>query len=109
MVVGTTLMKLTGAAYYSPSFGRGGNAAVFGCEALIVSSGASLDIDVEHKNVEDTTWASKGSFTTISAVGVSTKDLSGLKEQIRFKYVVNGATATDAVHFNMLAPAWRPY
>ena len=107
MVIGITLFKNT-TAYFSPTFGRGGLAAVFSCEALL-GTAFTLDIDVEHKHAEDTTFTTLGSFTQIAAEGVGTKNLTGIKEQVRFKYTVGGATASSFVHFNMLAPAWRPY
>ena len=109
MVIGQTLMKLAGTAYYSPTFGRGGLAAVFACEVFQVSSSGTLDIDVEHKNAEDTSFTTLGSFTQFSLAGVDTKDLTGIKEQVRFKCTIGGTQVYSAVHFNMLAPSWRPY
>jgi len=107
MLIGTLLMKHA-SAYYSPTFGRGGLAAVFSCEVLLGTT-FTLDIDIEHKNAEDTTFTLLGSFTQFAAAGVDIKNLTGIKEQVRFKYTVGGATASSFVHFNMLAPAWRPY
>jgi hypothetical protein len=110
MIIGTMLMKMNGLACYSPTFGRGGNAAVFTCEVLDISgSSPTLDIDVEHKNVEDTAWTSLVAFSQITSVGLKTAEDTGVKEQLRFKYPVGGTPATNAVYFNMLAPVWRPY
>ncbi len=110
VVIGMTLMKLAGTAYYSPTFGRGGLSAVFACQAFqVAGTSPTLDIDVEHKNAEDTAFVSLGSFSTFSAADVKTLSLTGIKEQVRFKYVVGGSEAWASVHFNMLAPAWRPY
>jgi len=108
MVVGETLMKLSGSDYFSPQFNRGGNAAIFSCECLQITA-SGFDIDVEHKNSEDTSWGLAGSFSTITMPGVTFEPISALKEQIRFKYTVTGSNAYDAVCFNMLAPSWRPY
>lgn len=110
MVIGTTLMKLNGDAYFSPSFGRGGLAAVFSCEVFqVAGSSPTLDIEVQHKNAEDTSFALLGSFAQFTAADLKTLSVGAIKEQIRFKYTVGGGAATAAVHFNMLAPAWRPY
>jgi len=109
MVVGTTLMKLAGTAYYSPQFNRGGNAATFYCDVLQLGSSPTLDIDVEHKNSEDTSWTTLASFTSITTTGVKNVDGSAIMEQLRFKYTVTGAQVYSSVHFNMLAPTWRPY
>ena len=108
MVVGITLLK-NAAIYYSPQFNRGGNAAMFQCECLMVGTNGTILVDVEHKNAEDTSWTTARSIGTISAPGVSDVAVSALKEQIRFAYTVGGTQAYSFVHFNMLAPAWRPY
>lgn len=107
MVIGTTLLRNGGATYFSPVFFRGGQAAVFSVE-LLVLTGTSFTIVVQHKNMADTAWTSAGTFGALVAIGIETLDLSGLKEQIRFTYVVVGPNNYDAAHFNMLAPAWRP-
>jgi hypothetical protein len=110
MIVGMILMKMAGLPYYSPTFARGGLAAVFSCQVFQVSgTSPTLDIDVEHKNIEDTSFVSAGTFTQFTAAGVDIKSLGSIKEQVRFKYVVGGTETYAAVHFNMLAPAWRPY
>ena len=109
MVIGITLMKMSGLPYYSPQFPRGGNAALFACEGLQFSSGGTLDIDVEHKNESDTSWGLLGSFAQITTAVVEKEDASAIKELLRFKYTIGGSQVYSAVHFNMLAPSWRPY
>ncbi len=109
MVVGTTLMvSTTGAAYYSPTFPRGGEAALFSVEVTQVHM-VTFTVDVEHRNEEDTAWTSAGAFTGVTAVGVSTKDVTGIKELLRLKYTVAGSAGSSMVHFIMPEPAWRPY
>lgn len=109
MVIGMTLMKLAGTAYYSPIFGRGGQGALFACEVFqVVGTSPTLVITVEHKNTEDVNFAILGTFDTLTAAGLGTKDLTGIKEQVRFKYVIGGTESYAAFHFIMLAPAWRP-
>ena len=108
MVVGITLLK-SATSYYSPTFGRGGLGAIFSCEVLMVGTSGTLDIDVEHKNAEDTTFSPLGVFTQFTAAGVDIKNLTGIKEQVRFKFTIGGTQAYSFVHFNMLSPAWRPY
>jgi hypothetical protein len=108
MTTGFNLLVMGGTALYSPSFGRGGEAALFSVETLAKIGSPSLAIDVEHKNTEDTTWTSAGTFTAITTLTVSTADISGLKEEIRIKFTMTG---TDGDAFNLLipSPAWRPY
>lgn len=109
MVVGFTLMKLDGNPYYSPQFNRGGNAAQFSAQILAITADGEIDIDVEHKNADDTSWSLLVSFATASVVSLITADSGGIKEQLRFKYTVDGTHEYDAVHLQMLAPTWRPY
>ena len=108
MTTGFNLFVMGGTALYSPSFPRGGEAALFSAETLAKIGAPSLTIDVEHKNFDDTTWTSAGTFSAITSLTVSTKDLSGLKEEIRLKFTMTG---TDGDAFNLLIPepAWRPY
>ena len=103
MTTGFNLLVMGGTALYSPSFPRGGEAALFSVEVLAKIGTPSLAIDMD-----ETTWASAGAFTAITALGVATKDLSSLKEEIRIKFTMSG---TDGHAFNLLvpAPAWRPY
>jgi hypothetical protein len=108
MTTGFWTFVAGGTALYSPPFGRGGEAALFSVETLAKIGSPSLAIDVEHKNTEDTTWSSAGTFTAITTLAVSTADISGLKEEVRLKLTMTG---TDGDAFNLLipAPAWRPY
>ena len=81
---------------------------MFSVETLAKIGSPSLAIDVEHKNTEDTSWTSAGTFTSVTTIGVFSQDISGLKEEIRIKFTMTG---TDGDAFNVLfpAPAWRPY
>ena len=61
-------------------------------------------------NSEDTTWSSAGVFGTIGSTGEKALDVTGLKEILRYKFkFLTTTTATDAVHFFMQAPSWRPF
>ena len=109
MIVGTQLTVMGGSPFYSPSFGRGGEAALFSLEVTHkMGTSPSLGVTIDHKNAEDTSWSAAGAFTAITALGVASKDLSGLKEEIRFMFTPTG-TDGDAFHLIVAAPAWRPY
>jgi hypothetical protein len=69
----------------------------------------TLEVEIEHKNTEDTTWTTAGTFTAITGVGVQAQDVTGLKEQIRLKFYYSAGSAGDFVHLVVAAPAWRPY
>ena len=109
MIVGTQITVMGGSPFYSPSFGRGGEAALFSLEVTHkMGTSPSLAVSIEHKNEDDTSWAAAGAFTAITALGVASKDISGLKEEVRFNFTPTG-TDGDAFHVVVTAPAWRPY
>jgi hypothetical protein len=111
MIVGTQITHDgTGTTpYYSPSFPRGGEAAVFSVDVTHLGGTPTLVVTVDHKNEEDTSWSAAGAFSNISATGVATKDISSLKEEIRFAFTFAAGTAYDFFHVIVPAPAWRPY
>jgi hypothetical protein len=112
MLIGEYIMRLTGLDQFSSPFGRGGQNAVFSIDVLDVpANGAALAIDVEHKNLEDTTWTTLGSFSSITSTGVKTLGVTGAKEMLRFNYSLSGGSgpdAADSFYINTLAPVWRP-
>ncbi len=110
MIVGTQITVMGGTVpFYSPSFGRGGEAGLFSLEVTHISGSPSLAVVVEHKNEDDVVWGSAGSFAAITVAGiVPTKDISGLKEELRFSFLPTG-TDGEAFHLIVAAPAWRPY
>ena len=109
MVIGTTLLKLSGQAYYSPSFPRGGLAATFAVDVTQFDGVTSFDITVQHRNDDETSFSDAGAFTGITATGQEDYDVTGLKQIIRFKYAFTGGNPANGVHFVMQAPSWRPY
>jgi hypothetical protein len=113
MIAGTTIFHLDGNAYHNPEFPRGGLAATFTVEVMNILLGGAgqVDVVVEHRNTEDTTWSTAGTFSAISSIGAKTLDVTGLKEVVRLSFAFSGGTpaATDAIHFLIQAPSWRPY
>lgn len=107
-IIGEYFRRFTGTPQYSPTFPRGGNAALFSVEVFAADAGTSLDAVFEHKNVEDTAWTTLASLTAMTS-GVNSVTAVAVKEQIRIAYTVNGASASASVYANTLAPTWRPY
>ena len=110
MIIGQTIFM--GSYFVSPWFPRKGDAAMFAAEVL-AAGGATLTFGVQTKNSEDVdtapSAASTGTIVSSSAIGagaIGTIAASGLKELVRFAYVVGGTTA-QWVHFRVLPPAWR--
>jgi hypothetical protein len=112
MLIGQYIMRLTGLDQYSPPFGRGGQDALFSIDVLDVpGASVQLNVAVEHKNAEDTTWTTWGSFAAITSTGVKTLAVSGAKEMIRFKFSISAGSSPevyDTFYINVLAPVWRP-
>ena len=111
MIVGTTIFHDgTGTTpFYSPSFPRGGLAAIFSVDTTHISGAPTLVITVEHKNEDETTWGTAGTFTGITAPGVSTKDVTSLKEEVRLAFTYSAGSAGNFFHVIVSAPSWRPY
>jgi hypothetical protein len=109
MIVGTLFLKMGAALFYGPEFPRGGLAATFSGEVLGEIGASALEIVVEHRNREDTTWLTAVSVATVSGVGVFDNSFSGLREILRYKY--NFTSGSDGEGFRVLmAPAsWRPW
>jgi hypothetical protein len=97
---------------YSPWFPRGGDNARFTLEIVAVgnvSGSVALQVDIYHKNSEDT--GDGGVHTSnlfsglTSAAGRSTQEVEALKELVRYRYVVKDGSS-DWVLFRMLPPVW---
>jgi hypothetical protein len=96
--------------YHTTPFPRRGNAALFSIQTTHYASGLTLNATVQHRNLEDASWTNAGSFSGITAAGLSTLDLSALKEQIRFAFTFSGSGALkDFYRVFIPPPAWRPY
>lgn len=108
VLIGGYYRRNSGGAQYSPTFGRGGNAALFSVEILDCDASTSMTVVVEHKNEDETTWATLATLATMTS-GVNTQTASAIKEQLRYAITINGASASLTVYANILAPAWRPY
>jgi hypothetical protein len=110
--LGTTIIQsaTAGDAYYSPSFPRGGQSALFSIETTHIKGAPTLVVTVEHKNADDVAYTTAGTFADITTKNVFSLNLSGLKEEIRFKFTFGaGGVAGDFFHVLVPAPAWRPY
>jgi hypothetical protein len=111
MLIGTMILKMGGAAFYSPAFPRGGQAATFGIDVLGEIGGTSLAIDLETRNEDDTTWTSlaAGLFTVTGTGTQQANQATGIRELLRFKYSFTGGSDGDGFMISMGAPSWRPY
>ena len=112
MLVGNYFLRGDGSTQYSPTFPRGGLAASFRVQALQrIGTSASLTVTVEHKNREDTSFTTAGTFSALSGAAPQSRDLdvTSLKEEIRFSYVLTATNAYEGFLIYVFAPVWRPY
>ncbi len=110
MVVGLTIFAMDANPYYSPQFPRGGGAGTFTVEVTHIAGSPTLQVEIEHANTEDTGWTQARAFSNITSTTVASKDITGLKEIVRFKFGFGASpTAGDGVHAFVPAPSWRPY
>lgn len=110
VILGEYFFKGDGSTQYSFTFPRGGLAATFVLQVLQkVGTTPNLAVAIEHKNHDDTTWASAGSFSAITAVGVYTVDITLIKEVVRLTYTITATTPLEGYLLDLLSPAWRPY
>jgi hypothetical protein len=110
VIIGQTVF--VGSYFVSPWFPRKGDTALFAAE-VIAAGGGTLVFGVQTKNSEDVdvvpSTASTGTVASSNAMTagtIGTVTASGLKELVRFAYVVSG-TSGEWTHFRVLPPAWR--
>lgn len=106
--IGDNYRRGNGAPRYSPTFLRGGLGAQFAAEVFDNDPGVTMSIAIQHKNHEDVLFTTLGTIAAMPA-GVNSVNLTGIKEEVRLAFTINGANAEDSVYANVLAPAWRPY
>ena len=99
------------APYRTNPFPRRGLSALFSIQTTHVSGtgNPTLNAIVQHKNREDTSWTTAGSFAAIMGAGLKTLDVSGLKEEIRFSFTFGGGSSGAFLRVFIPPPAWRPY
>jgi hypothetical protein len=109
MILGFNLLYHT-TPYYTTSFPRRGLAALFSIQTTHVRGGLTLNAAVQHRNREDASWTNAGTFSGITAAGLSSLDVTSLKEEIRFSFIFSATGSLgDFVRVFIPPPAWRPY
>jgi len=95
---------------YSNPVPRGGGAAIFSLEVLELNAAVSLEITLENKNRGDTSWGTLISLTPISATGVESKHVTGVKELCRVvAQFGTGTSSSDTARIASMNWSWLPY
>ena len=97
----------TNPVYTLPS-PRGGAAATFVVDVIELNSATNLNITIEHQNRGDTAWSGAGSFTPITASGVHTLQVTGLKEKYRWALALGPMPVAGESYRVQNAVSWRP-
>ena len=111
MIVGTTVYKMDGGAFYSPEFPRGGLGAVIPIDTSHAIGSPTATFQLEDRNEDDTSFGTvSGATAEVTSPGVSNLEATAIKELLRLKLTFDaGDAATDGIHFLIQAPTWRPY
>ncbi len=106
MIIGQSLAS--GTTAYSPWFDHQGDEATFYVDVIAAMSGVKLDITMQHKKQSeaDSAATTAATFTQITTAGVKEKSASGLKEMVRFKYVVTDSGSRAWIHFRAMPTIW---
>ena len=98
-----------GLVIFSPWMARRGDRMRFTIDLDDVDD-ATIDVILFHKNTEDTGDGTTTGFaiTALNTLGRTDAEANGLKELVRYKYVVKMDEGADLgrVLFRMLAPVW---
>jgi hypothetical protein len=108
MIVGQYYRRNGGGTQHRPTSPRGGLGSVPICEVFDNDRGVTMSIRVERKNTEDVAFVLLGTLAAMP-VGLSTTSLTGVKEEVRFGFVIDGVNPEDSVYANVLPPNWQPY
>jgi hypothetical protein len=104
------LLLRNDAATYTPAVPRQADSATFKVDVVTFhdAGGApSLTVTIEHRNENENTWTTAETFTAITAAGLATRDVSGLRDLVRLKFVFTAGPAASYVRFLILPPVWE--
>lgn len=100
--------SIGGLRYYSPAFPRRGKAATFTVHVADVSDPAALEVAIEHRSAEGTSWATAATFLLpITGAAVATKDVRSLDEVLRFAFELNTGSSDHWAHVADMVVTWR--
>lgn len=87
---------------------RGGNAASFGVDVTQITTSATLNIEIQHKNYNEDTWVSAAAFEQITsgAPMPASKVATDLRQEVRLQMTCGGGTG-QWLRVVSLPPVWK--
>ena len=107
MLNGFYAFKGDGSPVYSPEFRRGGLLAVFSLYIGQVLNSPTLTVTIEGRTEEGTSWATLGTFPSITTAGSKMSSQSAVPQVLRFKFEVTGASEMSGAFIQLLSATWR--
>jgi hypothetical protein len=104
------LLLRNDAATYTPAVPRQADSVTFKVDVVTFhdAGGApSITVTVEHRNANEATWSTAETFTAITAAGLATRDVSGLRDLVRLKVVFTAGPAASYARLLILPPVWE--
>jgi hypothetical protein len=103
------LLLRNDAATYTPAVPRQADSATFKLDVTTFhdAGGApSLSVAIEHRNENENTWTTADNFTAITATGLATRNVSGLRDRVRLKFLFTAGPAASYARILILPPVW---
>ena len=110
--IGSLILSPGGSSsVYTPPKRRGGGAAIVSFEVLeFATNGAVLELNFQHRNNDETTWTTLGTFSSISASGMYSQKFSGIKQNVRTEaHLGVGSAQGDYALIDNIQESWLPY
>lgn len=106
MINGVLLLKMNGDPYYSPPFARRALRAILAVQTSNLAGAPTLDVTIEHRNRDEIGWTVAGVIPPVTTATTQMVELAGLKEVLRYKFVISATTATAGMHVFVPTPSW---
>jgi len=96
-------------AVRTPDVPRQSDAAVFAVDVTRAfgSVAPEMTIAVEHRNSAQDTWATAGTFTTVTSEGLKSATVSNLREFVRLRFELTVGSTNAFMRFQILPPIWK--
>lgn len=94
---------------YTPGVPRQADSATFKVDVLtfyLAGGAPSMTITVEHRNQDEDSWSTADTFAAVTAAGLATRTVSGLKDLVRLSFQFTAGPTASFARFVILPPVW---